>query len=156
TGSHILSGGSAGKATSRRTVSAAVAWTASSFRSPELELDTWPITAKGRVDPWKWELHIVLRDLATGRLVTWGTDSFGGKIAMKEFLDDFTAKAKEHPGQMPIVVPTSYFRATDYDPKTPTPRLEFTGNWVPFGEGASPPGDPSRLSATLRSLEDLR
>jgi hypothetical protein len=121
---------------------------------PEADKKTWPAGPKGSTDPWQEEQRIVLRNMATGQLVTWSSGSYGGRIALAALLDAFAAESKQHPGHMPVVELSSYARATDYGP-TPTPQLEIV-DWQPFGEGASPPGNPARLTATRQALEAMR
>ena len=122
---------------------------------PEADKKDWPVAASGPVDPWQVSQLVVLRDLATGELVTWVSSSFGGKIALGEFLDRFTKEAKQNPGKCPVVVLDTYKRPTDYG-ETDTPRLKFTGDWEPFGPDASPPGDPQRVLMARHAMQSLK
>jgi hypothetical protein len=122
---------------------------------PEYDKKDWPIGPKGPKDPWQESLRIVLRDLVRDELVTWVSSSWGGRGAMGELLDAYLADVKNHVGQMPVVLLTSWDKPSlDYG-KVPTPRFKVIG-WQAFGPDASPPGDPAKGAATRKALEHLQ
>jgi hypothetical protein len=122
---------------------------------PEADQDEWPIGPKGPTDPWQEVQQLVLRDLTTGQLVTWTTNSYGGRLALGELFDNFVTESKKHPALSPVVLLTSYDRPTADYGKVPAPRFKLI-DWQAFGEDASPPGEPSRLTALRQQLEALK
>jgi hypothetical protein len=122
---------------------------------PEVDETEWPYDAKGPKDPWSEIQAIVMRDLTGERLVTWTSDSYGGRIALGALLKTFTEECRAHPGCYPVVLLESYDRQTAEFGKVATPRLKIV-DWKPFGEGAAPAGDPNRAAAVRKQLESLK
>src|SRR5262249_16173508 len=115
----------------------------------------WPVGPNGPTDRWQISQRLVLRDLTTGELVTWVSQSHGGKLAIGEFLKSFVAECRQHPGLAPVIVLTSYDPPTNFGDKA-TPRLKFVGEWQPFGPDASPPSDPQRVLMARHAMQSLR
>lgn len=114
---------------------------------PENEEERWPRNDNGEPeDPWQEEARIVLRRLSDGQLFTWSA-RYGDRKGMGELLDAVAREATSHPGCAPIVVLEAVANGKNF-----YPRLRIVG-WRPFGEGASPPANPTRLE---RLKEDLR
>ena len=126
------------------------------------KVDRWPLpkreqlpekdVAFGEEDPWQQTHTIVMRELATGSLFTYGTTSWGGKKALSKLIGVYRENAKKHPGQMPIVYLGSIEKMGEkgvYE----APTLEVC-DWQPFGDGASPPGNPPDVPPPLPRLTD--
>jgi hypothetical protein len=95
----------------------------------------------------------LLKDIATGGLLTWVNKSYGGRrYGLGEFLKEHASQVKQYPAQDPVIVLTSYYRDTDYGPVA-TPVLKIVG-WQPFGEGRTPSGDKSRGKALQEALRE--
>jgi hypothetical protein len=114
---------------------------------PENDESKWPRNDDGKPeDPWQEEARMVLRRLSDGQLFTWSA-RYGDRKGMGELLDAVAREARSHPGCAPIVVLEAVANGKNFHP-----RLRIVG-WQPFGEGASPPANPTRLE---RLKEDLR
>jgi hypothetical protein len=118
---------------------------------PEAEEHQWPMGAKGPEDPWQRVQLLLLKEVATGELLTWQVSSWGGSGAIGEFLDEWAKDFKNHPGEAPVVILQSWDKPNADWGKIPTPRLKNVG-WQPFGEGATPPGDPARCALVRQAL----
>jgi hypothetical protein len=121
---------------------------------PEREESKWPMGAKGPEDPWQRVQSLLFKELATGELMTWQSSSWGGTGAIGEFLNAWAADYKNHPGQAPVVGLQSWDKPNPDWGRIPTPRLKIVG-WQPFGEGATPPGDPARTAVARQVLAAL-
>jgi hypothetical protein len=118
---------------------------------PDLDKRLWPGGKNGPEDPWQERQGLLLKDLATDELLTWVNDTYGGRrYGLGEFLKNYLAERKKNPGFDPIVGLESWERDTDYG-KSPTPRLKIIG-WQPFGEGRTPPGDPTLAGPAREAL----
>jgi hypothetical protein len=126
------------------------------------KVDRWPLPKREQLpekdvayteeDPWQETHTIVMRELATGSLFTYGTTSWGGKKALSKLLGVFRDHAKKHPGQMPVV----YLGTIEKDGEKgayQAPTLEVC-DWQPFGNDASPPGNPPDVPPPLPRLTD--
>jgi hypothetical protein len=118
---------------------------------PDQDESRWPLSAQGTQDPWQRVQFLLLKDLATGELLTWQSTTWGGSGAIGEFLDEWADKFKNHPGECPVVLLQSYDKPHPDLGKVPRRRLKIVG-WVPFGEGQSPPGNPTRAAAMQQAL----
>jgi hypothetical protein len=119
---------------------------------PDQEKRLWPVGPKGPEDPWQEVQLLLLRDLATGDLLTWTNNSYGGRRhCLGEFLDAYVREVKLHPGEDPIVLLQSWDRPSADWGNIPTPRLKIIG-WQAFGEGRTPPGDPARGALIRETL----
>jgi hypothetical protein len=118
---------------------------------PDQDEKRWPVGPQGAKDPWQEIQLLLLKDLASDELLTWSSNSYGGKIAIGEFLDAYVAEAKKHPGKDPVVLLQSWERPTpDWGP-IQTPRLKIV-DWQAFGEGRTPPGDTARAALMRQTL----
>jgi hypothetical protein len=118
---------------------------------PDQDQSRWAINAQGPQDPWQWVQYLLLKDLATGELLTWQSTTWGGSGAIGEFLDEWAKDFKNHPGEDPIVLLQSWDKPHPDWGKVPRPRLKLVG-WQPFGEGKTPPGNPTRAAAMRQVL----
>jgi hypothetical protein len=118
---------------------------------PDQDKRLWPVGPKGPKDPWQEVQRLLLKDLATDDLLTWTSDSYGGRIGIGEFLEAYVREVKQHPGEDPIVLPQSWERPSSDWGLIPTPRLKIIG-WQPFGEGRTSPGDPTRAALMQQTL----
>jgi hypothetical protein len=118
---------------------------------PEAEEHQWPMGAKGPEDPWQRVQFLLLKEVTTDQLLTWQVSSWGGSGAIGELLDSWAADYKNHPGEAPVVILQSWDKPNADWGKIPTPRLKLVG-WQPFGEGATPPGDPARTALVRQAL----
>jgi hypothetical protein len=121
-------------------------------RLPDRDKSKWPLDKDGkRSDPWQENHQLVLKDIATGELLTWTTTSWYGRKAIGRLLDLYAREAKQHAGLMPVVTLSSHDESSiDYG-LIPAPTLTVV-DWKAFGDGAAPSGSRS----TAPSLERLR
>jgi hypothetical protein len=108
-------------------------------RLPDLNKTDWPWRGDKREDPWQETHQVTMKAADNGELLTWVATSWGGRKAIGNFLKDYTAKAKQHPGKDPVCILTS---RSDPHPEYGTvdkPILQIV-DWQPFGEGAAPAG----------------
>lgn len=115
---------------------------------PEADPEQWPYDPKDakRKDPWQEETRVVLRRLSDDQLLTW-CSRFAERKAIGEAVDLFTREFQQHLSRVPVFTLDSIQRGKNFHPL-----LVPTGDWVPFGEGASLPANPARLK---RLQEDL-
>jgi hypothetical protein len=120
------------------------------------KVDHWPLPDRARLpepdlagnedDPWQQTHRIVMRDLGGDDaptpthdgLCTYTTTSWGGRKALGRLIKEYVSRAKDHPGQMPVV----YLGSKDSAGAKGTvanPVLTIV-EWRAFGPGASPPG----------------
>jgi hypothetical protein len=71
---------------------------------PDQDQSRWPVNAQGPQDPWQRVQYFLLKDLATGELLTWQSTTYGGSGGIGEFLDEWAKNFKNHPGEDPIVL----------------------------------------------------
>lgn len=121
-------------------------------RLPDRDKSKWPLDKDGkRSDPWQENHQLVMKNIATGELLTWTTTSWYGRKAIGRLLDLYAREAKQHPSMMPVVTLSSHEESSiDYG-LIPAPTLTVV-DWKAFGDGAAPPGSRS----TAPSLERLR
>jgi hypothetical protein len=106
-----------------------------------LDQTQWPFRNGKHEDPWQEAHYLTLKDTTTGELLTWVSNSFGGRKCIGGLLKQFAANAKKHPGKYPVVLLSS---RTDPHPDyghVEKPVLTIV-DWQPFGEGAAPGGSP--------------
>jgi hypothetical protein len=120
----------------------------------------WPTGPDGkRQDPWQETHQITMRDLDADELVTWVSATYGGRKTIGNFLKTYAAEAKQHPGQMPIVLLSTHERPHPDFGTVSEPVLTIV-DWEQFGEGAAPRGTPlaapSAQFVTLPAPRDKR
>ena len=96
----------------------------------DLEESQWK--GRGRRDPWSENYRIVMQDEA-GELVTFSTNSYGGKLAWEELLESYRADI-EHPDLWPVVAAqVGYYDTRDYK-RIPKPHFDIVAwdePWAP-------------------------
>jgi hypothetical protein len=108
-------------------------------RLPDLNKNDWPWRKDKREDPWQETHQVTMKATDTGELLTWVTPTWGGRKAIGNFLKDYTAKAKQHPGHYPVVTLCSRTKPHPDYGTVDEPILQIV-DWQPFGEGAAPAG----------------
>jgi hypothetical protein len=126
------------------------------------KVDRWPLPKREQLpeadiayteeDGWQETHTIVMRELESGALFTYGTTSWGGKKALSKLLGTFKDNAKKHPGMMPVVYLGSVDRMGEKG-EYQAPTLEVC-EWAEFGEDQSPPGNPPETPPALPRLTD--
>jgi hypothetical protein len=117
---------------------------------PENDASKWPLDDYGEPkDPWQEYSTLVFCRVSDGQLFTMSLQ-YGNRRGMAELLDTVVREAKDHPGCAPVVVPEAIAVGKNF-----TPLLKVVG-WEPFGEGASPPGNPLRLARLQGELRALK
>ena len=99
-------------------------------------------------DPWSENYRIVMQDEA-GELVTFSTNSYGGKLAWEELLESYRSDI-EHPDLWPVVAAqVGYYDTRDLISAFPLTltSLAWDEPWADLGSPASGGDSPSRLKA---------
>lgn len=110
---------------------------------PDQDRSRWPLDAKaGPKDPWAEVQRIVMKCLDDDELLTWESDSYGGRLCLGEFFKAYVSEAKQHLGADPVVLLQSWNRPTTDWGNVATPRMKII-DWRPFGPDRTPPGNPA-------------
>lgn len=125
-------------------------------RLPDNDKNLWPKLDGKQQDPWQENHQIVLKSLhetmddqtgvILGDLLTWTAPGYYARKAVKKLLKDYARDAKNHPGQMPIVVLKVGLENTAFG-ELETPVFEIV-DWREFGEGCAPAGSPTLHQTT--------
>jgi hypothetical protein len=107
-------------------------------------------------DPWTVSYRLVMKDAATGELVTFVTGSWGGQRAFRIIYGQFDQGKHQHPGCWPVVrLETEYRQNKRYGP-IPEPRLTVVG-WRAWDEKKkAKPVTPKRIASVVRTEDDPR
>jgi hypothetical protein len=115
------------------------------YQLGNLDKSKWPRDGNGvPQDIWQENFMLVMRALDDGRLCTWKTNSWFGSKALGAFLAKALRECVQHPGCMPVVLLSSEDKPTIKFGDVAAPVLTIV-DWQPFGEGAAPPGMPTRM-----------
>jgi hypothetical protein len=117
---------------------------------PDQDSERWPWDSKRNEpkDPWQETHQLVAKRLDCpdndNGLATWQATGYYAPKQMRKFIECFVKEARKHPGMMPVVTLGSHTEVSPTYGPIQVPLLTIV-DWLPFGEGASRPGQRGNI-----------
>jgi hypothetical protein len=106
---------------------------------PHVDEKDWPLDLNGKPQhPWRWTQYLHLLDTATGEVLTFSTNTIGGRIAIDALTDQVDFMRRVRPGAIPVVALESKDMPTQFGGTKPRPHFGICG-WREAGGAVEAP-----------------